>query len=178
MAQLSAEVRVFRLLSAEERTELLGAVQRGDPKASQRLVEHHLYWVLEGAQRYQARGLGFADLFQAGCEGLIATVDHYRGAERDFQAACELAIAHAIEVALAEEADARRNEEAFRESCRALEQAELLLKAQLHREASDAEIARVLQWDEERAATVRAHLVEARRRQDLELVPFLDDQPS
>jgi DNA-directed RNA polymerase sigma subunit (sigma70/sigma32) len=176
IAQLSAQVHAFRPLSAAERTELLGGVERGDPMASQRLVEHHLNWVLDTAQRYRARGLDFGDLFQAGCEGLIAMVDHYRGAEHDFQAACERAIAHAIEVALAEEADARRNDEAFIESCRALENAELLLKGQLHREASDAEIARVLQWDEERVATVRAFLVEARRRQDLELVPFLDDR--
>jgi DNA-directed RNA polymerase sigma subunit (sigma70/sigma32) len=174
IAQLSAQVRAFRPLSAAERTELLGAVERGDPMASQRLVEHHLTWVLDAAQRYRARGLDFGDLFQAGCEGLIAMVDHYRGAERDFQAACERAIAHAIEVALAEEAGARRNDEAFIESCNAMESAELLLKAQLHREVSDAEIARVLQWDEARVATVRALRVEALRRHDLELVPFLD----
>jgi DNA-directed RNA polymerase sigma subunit (sigma70/sigma32) len=176
IAQLSAQVRAFRPLSAAERTELLGAVERGDPTASQRLVEHHLNWVLETVQRYQGRGLGFADLFQAGCEGLIAMVDHYRGTEQDFQASCERAIAQAIEVALAEELDARRNDEALSESCNALDKAELLLKAQLHREVSDAEIARVLQWDEERVATVRALLVEARRRHDLELVPFLDDR--
>lgn len=144
--------------------------------ASRRLVEHHLNWVLEAAQGYQGRGLDFADLFQAGCEGLIAMVDHYRGAEPDFQASCERAIAHAIEVALAEEADARRNDEVLCASCHALERAELLLKDQLHREPSDAELARVLQWHEERVATVRALLVEARRRQDLALVPFLDDR--
>ncbi len=173
MASFSAQVGRYKRLSAGERAELLGAAEAGDACAGQRLVEHHLYLVYETAVRYRAQGLDFADLFQAGSEGLIVEVDHYRGPAEGFIEASRRGVVRAIESAIAGQADKRRNDEAFAVGCRALEKAELLLRQRLRRPPLDWEVAEVLEWEEARVTTIREMLVAARTRHDLELLPYL-----
>ncbi len=174
MADFSAQVERYRRLSSGERAALLEAAGAGDARAGRRLVEHHLYLVFEAAARYRGQGLGFADLFQAGSEGLIQEVDRYRGREVDFIASSERAVARAIEGAIAQDTGTRRNETALVEACRALEKATLLLQGRLCREPSVAELAELLEWDGGRVEAIRTMLAEARTRQDLELLAYLD----
>ncbi len=173
---LEAQVRHYPRLATADRARLLAAAQRGDGDARGRLVEHYLYLVLEAAARYRHRGLGVGDLFQVGSEGLLVEVERFRGAQRDFVASAERAVARAIEAALAEESEAVKNESAVLEACRAVERTEVLLKARLGRPPTDQEIAAALDWDRGRVEAVRRMLVEARARQDVELLAYLDDE--
>jgi len=172
----AAQVRRYRRLSSAERARLLEAIEAGDGCAGQRLVEHHLYLVYEAALRFRSRGLDFADLFQAGSEGLTVEVDHYRGPEEGFIEASRRGVIRAIEGAVAQQAEARRNEKAFAEACRVLEKAELLLRQRLQRPPLDREVAELLEWEEGRVASIREMLTAARTRHDLELLPYLEDE--
>jgi DNA-directed RNA polymerase sigma subunit (sigma70/sigma32) len=172
---LEAQVRRYPRLAVADRARLLAAVQQGDSQASQQLVEHHLYLVLEVAAEYRNQGLGIGDLFQAGAEGLLVGVEHFRGVEAEFVASSRQAVARAIEGALANESEAVKNESAFVDACRALERAEVLLKTRLGRPPTDQELAAALEWDDGRVETIRRILVDARTRQDLEMLAYLDD---
>jgi DNA-directed RNA polymerase specialized sigma subunit len=76
--------------------------------------------------------------------------------------------------------DAQRNDEAFVAACRVFERAEQLLSADLQRPPTDAEIAKLLAWDVQRVAIIRAMLRGARQLHDEDLLPYLEllDEPN
>ena len=67
----------IRVLSEEEKKELLKKAQAGDKKASDALVEGNLRLVLSVIQRFGNRGESMDDLFQVGCVGLIKAIKNF-----------------------------------------------------------------------------------------------------
>ena len=66
------------LLTPEEERELLHlAVECGDKKAANRIIEGNLRLVVSIARRYSGRGLSFMDLVQEGNLGLMRTLEHF-----------------------------------------------------------------------------------------------------
>ena len=67
----------LKLLSEEEKTELLIRSQKGDRQARDELVKGNIRLVLSVIQRFSTRGENPDDLFQVGCIGLIKAIDHF-----------------------------------------------------------------------------------------------------
>jgi RNA polymerase primary sigma factor len=69
-------------MTAAEEVCLAKAVERGDLKAKERMIESNLRLVIGVARPYHGRGVPFADLVQEGTVGLVRAVerfDHRRG---------------------------------------------------------------------------------------------------
>lgn len=67
----------LKVLSEEEKTELLKRVRQGDEAARKELIYGNLRLVLSIIQRFSGRREGLEDLFQVGCIGLVKAVDHF-----------------------------------------------------------------------------------------------------
>ncbi len=67
----------LKVLSEEEKTELLRKAQSGDSEAREKLITGNLRLVLRVIQSFQNRGENADDLFQVGCIGLIKAVDNF-----------------------------------------------------------------------------------------------------
>jgi RNA polymerase primary sigma factor len=65
------------LLSAAEEVSLAKRIERGDPKAKQRMIESNLRLVFAIARRHLGRGVPFADLVQEGSIGLVRAVERF-----------------------------------------------------------------------------------------------------
>ncbi len=67
----------LKLLSENEKIELLKKSQAGDMSARDDLVKGNLRLVLSVIQRFSNRGENMDDLFQVGCIGLIKAIDNF-----------------------------------------------------------------------------------------------------
>ena len=65
------DVSKLSLLSPEEEIELTKRVKEGDEKATKKLIESNLRFVISVAKQYQGKGLPLIDLIQEGNCGLI-----------------------------------------------------------------------------------------------------------
>src|SRR5215210_2873552 len=71
------EVRRYPLLSKEEEIELAQAIERGDLKAKERLINSNLRLVVSNARRYMRQDLNLLDLIQEGILGLIRATEKF-----------------------------------------------------------------------------------------------------
>jgi RNA polymerase primary sigma factor len=71
------EARRHRLLSKEEEVELAKAIERGDLRAKEKLINSNLRLVVANAKRYQGQGLPLLDLIQEGILGLIRAAEKF-----------------------------------------------------------------------------------------------------
>ncbi len=67
----------LKVLTDEEKEELLLRSSRGDQEAREELIAGNLRLVLSVIQRFVSRADDPDDLFQVGCVGLIKAVDHF-----------------------------------------------------------------------------------------------------
>ena len=67
----------LKVLSDEEKDELLKRSKEGDENARRSLIDGNLRLVLSIVQRFSSRGENPDDLFQIGCIGLIKAVDNF-----------------------------------------------------------------------------------------------------
>ena len=67
----------LKILSSEEKTELLKKAKNGDRKARADLIDGNLRLVLSIIQRFGSKVRDADDLFQVGCVGLIKAIDHF-----------------------------------------------------------------------------------------------------
>ncbi len=67
----------LKVLSNEEKNELLKRMANGDKKARDELICGNLRLVLSVIQKFSSRGECSDDLFQVGCVGLIKAVDNF-----------------------------------------------------------------------------------------------------
>lgn len=67
----------LKVLSEEEKIELLKKIKSGDEKAREALIKGNLRLVLSVIQRFTGRGEPPDDLFQVGCIGLIKAIDNF-----------------------------------------------------------------------------------------------------
>lgn len=67
----------LKVLSTEEKNELLKKSKNGDREARQKMIDGNLRLVLSIIQRFSGRGENLDDLFQVGCVGLIKAVDNF-----------------------------------------------------------------------------------------------------
>ena len=77
LALLMREARRWKLLTPAEEIELSKAVERGDLRAKERMINANLRLVVSNARRYQNQGLPMGDLVQEGMLGLIRAVEKF-----------------------------------------------------------------------------------------------------
>jgi RNA polymerase sigma factor (sigma-70 family) len=175
-----AQLAAYPRLSDAEQGRLLATHGAGREAANRTLIEHNLHLVFEVARSHREEGIAFGDLFQEGSLALISAVEHYRGTEQGFTDTLRAAITATMDAVVDMTRDAQRNDEAFVAACRVFERAEQLLSADLQRPPTDAEIAKLLAWDVQRVAIIRAMLRGARQLHDEDLLPYLEllDEPN
>ena len=67
----------LKVLTSEEKKELLELSKKGDFEARQKLIDGNLRLVLSIIQRFTGRNENLDDLFQVGCIGLIKAIDNF-----------------------------------------------------------------------------------------------------
>ena len=175
LREVRKQARLNPPLDAAEERRLLELAARGDKPSQERLVAAKLAMVVRLAEARDDKGLSVPDLVQEGSIGLVDAVQSFaRSGGQDFDAFAEQKIGEQMDAALAAEAAAVRDGELLVAAANDYERTELLLRRELHRPATTAEIAEKLEWTVERTQYVASVVADARRRHDEELLEFID----
>ena len=162
-------------LADGEQERLLRGAGQGERASQDRLVAANLPMVIRQAAARVGRGLSLPDLVQEGSVGLVEAVQTFAGSgQQDFGRFAEGRVGEQMDLALAGEASAVREAELLVAAANDYERVEFLLRRELRREPSHTEIAQKLEWTVERTDYVAQVVADARRRQDEELLPFID----
>src|SRR5919202_4269912 len=159
-----------RLLTAAEEVELAKRIERGDQDAKNRMIEANLRLVVANAKRYRGLGLPFLDLIREGILGLIRAVekfDYRRGFK--FSTYATWWIRQAMQRGLQHHSRTIRIPVHIGQELTRLRAAERKLAAELGRDPTDAELAKVLDVSAEHIDELRAvrRLAEERELQAL-----------
>jgi RNA polymerase primary sigma factor len=136
------EARRYPLLTKEEEVELAKAVERGDLRAKERMINSNLRLVVANAKRYQGQGLSLLDLIQEGILGLIRAAEKFdwrRGYK--FSTYATFWIRQAMQRGLEQKARTIRVPTELAQRERRVARVERELAAELGREPTDEEIA-------------------------------------
>ena len=175
MRDLIRQVQKDNPLTAQQESALLERSARGDKASQDRLVAAHLEMVLRLAEARGEQRLSTADLVQEGSIGLVEAVRTFAtNAQGDFGPYAEQLINLRIDDAIAAEATAVRDAELLVTAATDYEHTQLVLRRELHREATDGELAEKLEWTVERTRYIANVVADARRRHDEELLEFID----
>lgn len=162
-------------LTAGEQARLLEESARGDQVSVDRLVAANLGMVIRLAGSRGDRGLSMPDLVQEGSLGLVEAVKSFADSgQPDFTRFAEHKVVDQMDAALAAEAAAVRDAELLVAAANDYERIEQTLRRELHRDPTEIEIARKLEWTVERTRYVAQVVADARRAYDEEMLAFID----
>lgn len=177
LQELVRQARATGSLAAGEEARLLQQAALGDQRSQERLVAANLGLVIRLAEARDDQGLSFPDLVQEGSIGLVEAVRSFAGrGQGDFATFAELCIGVQMDAALASEAAAVRDAERLVAAATDYERAAVVMRRELHRSPTDAELAEKLEWTVERTRYVAQVVADARRRHDEEMLQFIDPE--
>ena len=170
--------RTHRVGSGPQLDRALVARAVGGEEAAQRTVlDHERAMITRLARERAERGLSQEDLVQEGSLGLLRAMHEFAGGVDDhFDRYAEARVGEQMDRALQEEQSAVREEQQLVEDANSFEQAELVLRRELKREPTPAELRDRLGWSAERLDDVAAAVEDARQRHDEELTAYLDPE--
>jgi DNA-directed RNA polymerase, sigma subunit (sigma70/sigma32) len=175
LRELVDHVKMTRPLQAGEEERLLGQAAMGDRGSEDRLVAGHLDMVMRLAGTRGGQGFSVADLVQEGSIGLVEAVRSFaRSGESDFARFAEEKVGAQMDAAIAAEAAAVRDAQLLLAAATDYERTEIVMRYELHRAPTEAELAEKLEWTVDRTRYVAQVVAEARRRHDEELLSFVD----
>ncbi|HSS62706.1 MAG TPA: sigma factor [Candidatus Limnocylindrales bacterium] len=175
LRDLRRQARLNPPLDAGEQDRLLRRAADGDRASQDRIVAANLGLVIRLAEARDDRGLSVPDLVQEGSIGLVDAVRSFPSSGApDFVPFAERKVGEQMDAAIAAEAEAVRDAELLVAAANDYERTELILRRELHRIPTAAEIAEKLEWTVERTEYVARAVAEARRRHDEELLEFID----
>ena len=178
MRDLMRQVEATRPLNQGEQKQLLERAALGDKASQERLVAVKLGLVIrlaaERAERGE-QGVSMPDLVQEGSIGLVEAVRTFGASgEKDFDSFAEQRIEAQMDQGIVGEAAAGRDAQQLVTAATDYEHTELVLRRELHRAPSDGELAEKLEWTVERTRYVAHVVADARRRNDEEMLEFID----
>jgi len=175
LADLVRQVSLARPLQADEERALLERAAHGDPASEDRLVAGHLAMVIRLAGERTEHGLSVADLVQEGSIGLVGAVRSFVGSgEPDFARFAEEKVGAQMDAGIATEAAAVRDAKLLVTAAADYEHTDILMRHELKRAPTEAELAEKLEWTVDRTRYVAEVVAEARRRYDAEVLAFID----
>jgi RNA polymerase primary sigma factor len=142
LQQFLNDIGKVGLLTAAQEVKLAKRIERGDHRAKQELVAANLRLVVSIAKRYRNQGLPFLDLIQEGTIGLVRATekfDHSRGFK--FSTYATWWIRQAVVRGLADKARTIRMPVNVVEKLNKILRSEQILRAELYRDPTPAEIA-------------------------------------
>jgi len=142
LQQFLNDIGKVGLLTAAQEVKLAKRIERGDHRAKQELVAANLRLVVSIAKRYRNQGLPFLDLIQDGTIGLVRATekfDHSRGFK--FSTYATWWIRQAVVRGLADKARTIRMPVNVVEKLNKILRSEQILRAELYRDPTPAEIA-------------------------------------
>jgi len=142
LQQFLKDIGKVGLLTAAQEVKLAKRIERGDHRAKQELVAANLRLVVSIAKRYRNQGLPFLDLIQEGTIGLVRAAekfDHRRGFK--FSTYDTWWIRQAVVRGLADKARTIRMPVNVVEKLNKILRSEQILRAELYRDPTPAEIA-------------------------------------
>ena len=175
LRDLIQEIRAATPLSAAEERTLLERASVGDKGSQDRLVAAYLDLVIRLAAARGEQPLSVPDLVQEGSIGLVEAVRSFASSgDGDFQLFAERLVDEKIDDAIAAEAACVRDAGLLIAAATDYERTDLVMRRELGREATEAELAEKLEWTVERTRYVAHVVADARRRHDEELLAFID----
>jgi RNA polymerase primary sigma factor len=175
MRDLRRQARLNPPLETAEQNRLLVRSAAGDKSSQDRVVAANIGMVIRLAEARDDKGMSVPDLVQEGSLGLVEAVRTFSGSgASDFEAFAQRKVGDQMDNAIAAEASAVRDGELLVAAANDYERTELLLRRELRRPATENEIAEKLEWTMERTRYVAQVVADARRRQDEELLQFID----
>lgn len=175
LAELARSVQLGRPIEPAEQIELLERAALGDRASEERLVAANLPMVIRLAGSRKERGLSAADLAQEGSIGLVEAVRSFAGSGApDFGKFAEARVGAKMDAAIESEAASVRDAQLLVAAATDYERTSIVMRHELQREPSEAELAEKLEWTVDRTRYVAQVVAEARRRHDDELLAFID----
>jgi DNA-directed RNA polymerase sigma subunit (sigma70/sigma32) len=175
LRDLIQEIQAARPLSPAEEKVLFERAGIGDKTSQDRLVAAHLNLVIRLAAARGRQPLSVPDLVQEGSIGLVEAVRSFASSgDVDFPEFAARLINGKIDAAIDAEAACVRDAELLVAAATDYERTDHLMRRELGRGATEAELAEKLEWTLERTRYVAHVVADARRGHDEELLAFID----
>lgn len=175
LRDLIQEIQAATPINPAEERVLFERAGLGDKSSQDRLVAANLDLVIRLAAARGRQPLSAPDLVQEGSIGLVEAVRSFASSgDVDFPEFAARLINGKIDAAIDAEAASVRDAELLVAAATDHERTENLMRRELGREATEAELAEKLEWTLERTRYVARVVADARRRHDEELLAFID----
>jgi RNA polymerase primary sigma factor len=175
LRDLVRHVQATRPVQPAEEQALLERAASGDRVSEDRVVAAHLAMVIRVAGTRANHGLSVVDLVQEGSIGLVQAVRSFtESGATDFARYAEEQVADHMDDAIATEAASVRDAHLLVAAATDYERTEIVMRHELDREPTEAELSEKLEWTVDRTRYVAQVVADARRRHDEELLAFID----
>jgi len=175
LRDLVGHVQLTRPFKAGEEEALLRNAALGHRPSEDRLVAGHLAMVMRVAGTRGGQGLSAADLVQEGSIGLVEAVRSFSGSGApEFASFAEEKVASQMDAAIDREAVAVRDAQLLVTAATDFERTEIVMRHELGRPPTEAELAEKLEWTVDRTRYVAQVVVDARRQYDEDMLSFID----